>query len=387
MVVPWNGFELADLLELAGIKSQAKFVAFETLYRPEEMRGQRMNVLDWPYVEGLRIDEALHPLSMIATGIYGRDIPNQNGAPLRLVVPWKYGFKSIKSIVRVHLTDKQPPTSWNIANPSEYGFYSNVNPGVDHPRWSQFSERPLGGGLFAKRVPTLMFNGYSEDVAHLYKGMNLRKFFLTLAWHKLGAFEGGIILLINSAIRSIPIWSIYFLGFLPAVWFFFLGFSNQLGPNPITKLEHLLGEFALQILILGLSISPIRRFTSINLMKFRRSLGLLAFSYVALHLLVWLFLDVRILSQIWADIIKRPYITIGMLSFMAMLPLVLTSNQKSMKWLGRNWFRLHKLTYLVCLLGAVHFVMVRKGFQLEPLIYLSVISLLLLARIIPNLSR
>ncbi|MEK9878911.1 MAG: protein-methionine-sulfoxide reductase catalytic subunit MsrP [Paracoccaceae bacterium] len=176
MVVPWNGFELADLLDLAGIQSSAKYVAFETLYRPEEMPGQEMFVLDWPYVEGLRLDEALHPLTIMATGIYGRDIPNQNGAPLRLVVPWKYGFKSIKSIVRITLTDKEPPTSWNIANPREYGFYSNVNPEVDHPRWSQASERPLGGGLFARRIPTLMFNGYAEEVGDLYKGMNLRKF-------------------------------------------------------------------------------------------------------------------------------------------------------------------------------------------------------------------
>ena len=176
MVVPWNGFELADLLDLAGIQSSAKYVAFETLYRPEEMPGQEMFVLDWPYVEGLRLDEALHPLTIMATGIYGRDIPNQNGAPLRLVVPWKYGFKSIKSIVKITLTDKEPPTSWNIANPREYGFYSNVNPEVDHPRWSQASERPLGGGLFARRIPTLMFNGYADEVGDLYKGMNLRKF-------------------------------------------------------------------------------------------------------------------------------------------------------------------------------------------------------------------
>ncbi|MEL0286243.1 MAG: protein-methionine-sulfoxide reductase catalytic subunit MsrP [Paracoccaceae bacterium] len=176
MVVPWNGFELADLLDLAGIQSSAKYVAFETLYRPEEMPGQEMFVLDWPYVEGLRLDEALHPLTIMATGIYGRDIPNQNGAPLRLVVPWKYGFKSIKSIVKITLTDQEPPTSWNIANPREYGFYSNVNPEVDHPRWSQASERPLGGGLFARRIPTLMFNGYAEEVGDLYKGMNLRKF-------------------------------------------------------------------------------------------------------------------------------------------------------------------------------------------------------------------
>ena len=177
MVVPWNGFELADLLNMAGVQSSAKYVAFETLYRPEEMFGQKYPVLDWPYVEGLRLDEAMHPLTIMATGIYGKEIPNQNGAPLRLVVPWKYGFKSIKSVVRISLTDKEPPVSWNVANPREYGFYSNVNPNVDHPRWSQATERKIGGGLFARRQPTLMFNGYEEEVASLYDGMDLTKFF------------------------------------------------------------------------------------------------------------------------------------------------------------------------------------------------------------------
>ena len=176
MVVPWNGFELADLLALAGVKSEAKYVAFETALRPDEMPGVHTRVLDWPYVEGLRLDEAMHPLTIMATGIYGKDIPNQNGAPLRLVVPWKYGYKSIKSIVRITLTDREPPTSWNKANAHEYGFYSNVNPQVDHPRWSQASERPIGGGLFAKRVPTLMMIGYAEEVAGLYAGMDLVKF-------------------------------------------------------------------------------------------------------------------------------------------------------------------------------------------------------------------
>ena len=175
MVVPWNGFELADLLEVAGVQGGAKYVAFETLYRPEEMRGQRFQSLDWPYVEGLRLDEAMNPLTLMATGIYGKDLPNQNGAPLRLVVPWKYGFKSIKSIVKITITDKQPPTSWNKANAREYGFYSNVNPNVSHPRWSQASERVIGGGLFAKRVPTLMFNGYEDEVASMYEGMDLSK--------------------------------------------------------------------------------------------------------------------------------------------------------------------------------------------------------------------
>ena len=176
MVVPWNGFELADLLNMAGVQSQAKYVAFQTLYRPEEMRGQNYPVLDWPYLEGLRLDEAMHPLTLMANGIYGKQIPNQNGAPLRLVVPWKYGFKSIKSIVKITLTDTMPPTSWSLANAREYGFYSNVNPQVDHPRWSQATERRIGGGLFAKRQPTLMFNGYQQDVAELYKDMDLTKF-------------------------------------------------------------------------------------------------------------------------------------------------------------------------------------------------------------------
>ncbi|MGY9047811.1 sulfoxide reductase catalytic subunit YedY [Puniceibacterium antarcticum] len=176
MVVPWNGFEFADLLSMVGVQSSAKYVAFETALRPDEMPGVAYRVLDWPYVEGLRLDEAMHPLTILATGIYGKPIPNQNGAPLRLVVPWKYGFKSIKSIVRITLTDSEPATSWNKAGPNEYGFYSNVNPEVDHPRWSQATERAIGGGFFAKRQPTLMFNGYDE-VASLYDGMDLAKNF------------------------------------------------------------------------------------------------------------------------------------------------------------------------------------------------------------------
>ncbi|MBL3571754.1 mononuclear molybdenum enzyme YedY [Rhodovulum sulfidophilum] len=173
MVVPWQGFELADLLDMAGVQASAKYVAFETLLRPEEMPGQRGRILDWPYVEGLRLDEAMHPLTIMATGLYGKPLPNQNGAPLRLVVPWKYGFKSIKSVVRITLTNTQPPTSWNRYAPREYGFYANVNPTVDHPRWSQATERRIGGGFFAPRVATLMFNGYGEEVAGLYADMDL----------------------------------------------------------------------------------------------------------------------------------------------------------------------------------------------------------------------
>lgn len=177
MVIPWNGFELADLLTGVGVQEGARYVAFETLVRPEEMPGQRSPILEWPYREGLRLDEAMHPLTLMATGLYGEPMPNQNGAPIRLVVPWKYGFKSIKSIVRITLTDEEPPTTWNMQNPREYGFYSNVNPEVDHPRWSQASERRVGGGLFARRIPTLMFNGYEEEVASLYEGMDLSEYY------------------------------------------------------------------------------------------------------------------------------------------------------------------------------------------------------------------
>ena len=177
MVVPWVGFELADLLTKVGVQPSAKYVAFETAVLPDVMPGVRFPVLDWPYREGLRLDEAMHPLTLMATGIYDEPMPNQNGAPIRLVVPWKYGFKSIKSIVRISLTEDEPPTSWNMANPREYGFYSNVNPTVDHPRWSQATERRIGGGLFARRQETLMSNGYEAEVADLYAGMDLREFY------------------------------------------------------------------------------------------------------------------------------------------------------------------------------------------------------------------
>ena len=171
MVIPWVGFPLGDVLKRFEPTSAAKFVEFTTLLDPEQMPGQRRAVLDWPYAEGLRLDEAMNPLTILAVGMYGRVLPNQNGAPLRLVVPWKYGFKSIKSIVKIRLTREQPKTSWNVSAPSEYGFYSNVNPEVDHPRWSQKRERRIGE--FRKRK-TLPFNGYAEQVASLYTGMDLR---------------------------------------------------------------------------------------------------------------------------------------------------------------------------------------------------------------------
>jgi len=175
MVIPWVGIPLAHILKRFEPTSRARFVKFTTLHDPERMPGQRWPVLKWPYVEGLRIDEAMHPLTIMAIGLYGKELPNQNGAPLRLVVPWKYGFKSIKSIVRIEFTEEQPVSSWEQAAPQEYGFYANVNPNVDHPRWSQARERRIGAGAFAPKQPTLMFNGYGEQVAQLYSGMDLAR--------------------------------------------------------------------------------------------------------------------------------------------------------------------------------------------------------------------
>ncbi len=174
MVIPWIGFELSHLIKAVEPTAKAKYIQFVTLHDPEQMPGQRRGVLDWPYLEGLRMDEAMNPLAILGVGLYGEVLPNQNGAPIRLVVPWKYGFKSIKSIVKVRFVEKQPATAWNVAGPQEYGFYSNVNPTVNHPRWTQASERRIGDFF---RRKTLMFNGYEEQVAHLYKGMDLTKLY------------------------------------------------------------------------------------------------------------------------------------------------------------------------------------------------------------------
>jgi sulfoxide reductase catalytic subunit YedY len=177
MVIPWVGISLRDVIRQFEPRSNAKFVYFETLNDPEQLPGLRSSILDWPYREGLTMAEAVHPLSILAVGLYGQVLPNQNGAPLRLVVPWKYGFKGIKSIVKMSFVEKMPSTTWAMAAPNEYGFYANVNPNVDHPRWSQARERRIGAGLFAGKQPTLMFNGYGEQVAHLYEGLDLRRNF------------------------------------------------------------------------------------------------------------------------------------------------------------------------------------------------------------------
>ncbi len=179
MVIPWIGYSLSHLIKASEPQGSAKYIEFISLADPKQMPGLSSRVLKWPYTEGLRLDEAMNPLSLLTFGLYGEILPNQNGAPIRITVPWKYGFKSAKSIVKIRITDKEPPTSWKVSAPSEYGFYSNVNPDVNHPRWSQATERRIGaeGGMFAPKIKTLPFNGYAEQVAHLYKGMDLRKFY------------------------------------------------------------------------------------------------------------------------------------------------------------------------------------------------------------------
>ena len=177
MVIPWLGFPLNKILKKVSPTSKGKFVKFTSILDPEQMIGQRFPILDWPYKEGLRIDEAMHDLTIMVTGLYGKKLPNQNGSPFRLIVPWKYGFKSSKAIVNIKLVEKMPTSSWMKASPNEYGFYSNVNPRVDHPRWSQATERVIGESIISPRIPTTMFNGYGDQVANLYTGMDLKKYF------------------------------------------------------------------------------------------------------------------------------------------------------------------------------------------------------------------
>ena len=177
MVIPWVGIPLSAILKKFEPLSSAKYVSFDTVYRPDQMPGQKRRILRWPYTEGLTIKEAMHPLTLMAVGIYGKEMLNQNGAPMRLVIPWKYGFKSIKSINKIRFQERQPKTSWNISAPQEYGFYANVNPSVDHPRWSQARERRIGTGFFGAKQPTTLFNGYADEVADLYRGLNLRKYY------------------------------------------------------------------------------------------------------------------------------------------------------------------------------------------------------------------
>ena len=274
MVIPWVGFPLSKLLDAVQPLSSAKYVAFETLLDPKQMPGQKSDVLEWPYVEGLRMDEAMHPLAILASGIYGHVLPPQDGAPIRLVVPWKYGFKGIKSIVKIKLVANQPRTTWNVAASNEYGFYANVNPQVDHPRWSQATEQRIGE---SGRRPTLMFNGYAEQVGHLYAEHGLADEFLT------GMKENDIqyaklLVLVNGAVP------LAILGWDAA--------HHQLGANPQNFAILTTGMMTLIFLILTMAVTPVRKVTGWNwLANLRRMLGLYAFFYGCAHFLLFFGLD------------------------------------------------------------------------------------------------
>ena len=324
------------------------------------MPGQRglFQPLDWPYVEGLRLDEAMHPLTILAVGLYGETMPNQNGAPIRLVVPWKYGFKSIKSVVRISLVEEQPPTSWNLQNAGEYGFYSNVNPEVDHPRWSQATERPIGERRPVRQAPAdpalqrLRRAGGGPVRRHGSAPVLLR-------WRRPDRRPDGPH---PGTCGSGPD-CVYVLGMIPASWTFYLGVIDQLGADPMKVLERSLGEWALRFLIAGLAITPLRRLTGISLLRYRRAIGLLAFFYACLHLTVYLVLDQDLdLAAIWGDIVKRPFITVGMAAFLILVPLAVTSNNAVIRRLRPGvWQKIHRWVYLAAALAAVHFVMVVKA--------------------------
>ena len=301
MVIPWNGVELGDVLGKLGVQEGAKFVAFETVVQPENMPGVQSGLLDFPYREGLRLDEAMHPLAILATGLYDEPLANQNGAPIRLVVPWKYGFKSAKSLVRISLVEEQPYATWQATNPREYGFYSNVNPTVDHPRWSQATERRIGGGLFASRQDTLMFNGYGE-VAPLYEGMDLVENFEHGGHRSVGAGS-------HSRLRKVPTWPVYLLGFLSMGWLL-----CEASPTPRWIEPHRLAGARVQD---HRAPVPLRHPGGDAGPAVPRAepasssgsvAGLFVFFFVLAHFLVWALLDVRALGAVWADIVKRPYV-------------------------------------------------------------------------------
>ena len=337
MVVPWVGYSLAELIKRVEPTGNAKFVQFVTLADRAQMPGLSQAVLDWPYTEGLRLDEAMHPLTLLAFGLYGEVLPKQNGAPLRLVVPWKYGFKSGKSLVKIRFTDKQPKTSWEAAIPDEYGFYSNVNPKVDHPRWSQATERRLGeDGLFAKKRPTLMFNGYEaagRPALHRHgpEEILLNWGPMSTAARAAPARSGLPInrLLMHGAAKPL----LFLLALLPLGWLVWGAVNNTLGANPAETLIRSTGDWTLRALCLTLAVTPLRQLTGWHaLARLRRMLGLFTFFYGALHFLAFAWLDMGLdLAAIVADIPKRPFILVGTAALLLMLPLAATSFNAAIK--------------------------------------------------------
>ncbi len=373
MVIPWDGFSLSKLLDRVEPKSQAKYVAFQTLFDPKRMPNQGRQFLPWPYIEGLRMDEAMHPLTILATGIYGKALPPQDGAPIRLVVPWKYGFKGIKSIVKIRLVDSQPKTTWSEAGPEEYGFYANVNPGVDHPRWSQAHERRIGRD--SAPHSDVQWIRRSGGVALRRDGSSRQ--FLT----------GGIRYSLDQPMKDSSFAKLVVLvnALVPLAMLSWDGAHHRLGADPTAFITHTTGTLALIFLIASLAMTPLRKLSGSNYFShFRKLLGLVGFFYVFLHLLTYLSFDRS--GQLWtvpADIVKRPFILVGMLAFLLLIPLAATSTSGAIKRLGaKRWKQLHRLAYVAAILGVIHFYLLVKADTTKPIAYGSVLAMLLLLRLV-----
>ena len=374
MVIPWVGIPLAPVLKRFKPTSKAKYVAFKTLLDPEQMPGQRRGFLDWPYVEGLRIDEAMNELSLLSVGLYGEELPNQNGAPIRLVVPWKYGFKSIKSIVSIVFTEHEPPTTWNISAPREYGFYSNVNPTVK-PSPLEPEERTAYRRLVQEGNPHVQrLRGAGSQPVHR---------------HGLG--EVLLIAVVNQ--NNVTSWVIkpvlFAAALIPLALLIWGGFTGGLGANPVETITFQTGEWALRFLLITLAITPLRRISGWQAaIRLRRMLGLFSFFYVCLHFTTYLWLDQYFsVADILDDIIERPFITVGFTGFILLIPLAVTSTNAMVRRLGgKNWRRLHRLAYVAAGAGTVHFLWLVKADLREPLIYLGVFVGLMALRL-PRVAK
>jgi DMSO/TMAO reductase YedYZ heme-binding membrane subunit len=352
MVIPWVGFSLSEFIKRVEPQSKAKYVAFESFYNSKQMPAGRWAGIALPYVEGLRMDEAMNPLTLLCVGLYGDVLPKQNGAPVRIVIPWKYGFKSIKSIARIKFVEKEPPITWRMSNPTEYGFYSNVNPKVDHPRWSQAKERRIGE--FFKR-DTLMFNGYATGGVPVQRHGFAQELLMRKA-------------------------AVFLLCLAPLAFLVWKGVRQDLSANPIEYITRATGDWTLRFLLLTLAITPARKLLkSPGLIRYRRMLGLFAFFYAVLHLTTYVWLDKFFdVPEMLKDVVKRRFITAGMLGFLAMAPLAVTSTAGWIRRMGgRNWQRLHRLIYVSAAAGVVHFWWLVKSDIREPAAYGAALAVLL----------
>ena len=334
MVIPWVGIPLKDIIATFQPTSQAKYVEFVTALNPAQMPGQTTRMLPWPYVEGLRMDEAMNPLAILAVGLYEETLPNQDGAPIRLVTPWKYGFKGVKSIVKIRFVDYQPKNTWQVMAPSEYGFYANVNPAVSHPRWSQAQASGASASSSgARRCRSTDTPTRSRRCTRDGPEKELLK---------------PIVLL-----KRI----IFAAALIPAAALIVDALHGQLTANPIDYITDTTGDWALRLLMITLCITPIRRITGWNpIIQPRRMLGLFSFFYATLHFLTWSVLDWFFdFRQMGSDIVMRPFITLGMATFLMLLALAVTSTKASIRRLGKKWTQLHRLIYVAAITALTHF--------------------------------